>query len=165
MAIVALDDFVFNRFIDWQELKLTPIPRRKVIGRDETPTAPRTKVPLVHAELFTWGPKEAILICRLSTAERLSLYSLEEETTTHSLTENGNFVGWYWIERIEINYRITECVDAPWFATIYMVEAEGETPPDWIDDDEDPCHYSFTEQWNFAPPSNFDLLFYEPWNS
>jgi hypothetical protein len=165
MAVVTLDDFTFNRLIDWQELLLTPIPRRKVIKRDETPTAPRTKAPLHHAELFTWSPKEAILICRLSTQEKSDLYVLEEETAAHALREDGNFVDYYWIERIEVDYQIVECAEAPWYITIYMVKAEGETPPEWIDDDTNPCHYEFTEQWNFGPPENFDSLFYEPWDS
>jgi hypothetical protein len=101
-----------SRILDWRETKRTPIPKKQVFDRE---------APTTEATSYSDFPLEYVLLCRLTTAERLSLYSIEDEQAMVRLREDGVTIAECWLETTEIDYEIVEHSPACWRVTINLV--------------------------------------------
>lgn len=119
------------RLMDFMEEKIDEMPQKVVLGKE----------PVTHeADAYSDYPLTITLEARLTTAERATLYDIEDDGNTVYLL--FDLVPQYrcWIEKITPAYRNEESVDAPWRTMIYMVVVDtlalpaiwGPYEPDYI---------------------------------
>ena len=99
--------------LNWNQVKRTPIPRKDVFNRGFATT---------EGEVYSDEPREHVLICRLTSAEKASLYDIDNEQAHIQIMENLTNHGRCWISSITVDYKIVEHADAPWVVTINLVE-------------------------------------------
>jgi hypothetical protein len=101
------------RVLNWAENKKTPIPKKEVFHRGP---------PSSEAGTYSNEPREHILICRLTSAEKTILFDIDDDQEHLQIMENGTTHARCWIDKIKVEYEITEHAIAPWKVTIYLVE-------------------------------------------
>ena len=115
-----------SKILDWQVKKRTPIPKKTVTGK---------LTPTTEAEHYTDYPREIVLQVRLTDAERVTLYNMDDDGTIMAIYNSGVLVYAVWLEDIEIKYEVVEHFGYPWKTTLYFVETQlplsGVSPPAW----------------------------------
>lgn len=101
-----------SRILDWKELKRTPIPKKRIFDRE---------APTTEAEAYSDFPLEYALVCRLTSAEKFSLYDIEDEQAMVRLREDAVILAECWLETTSIEYEIVEHSNACWKVTINLV--------------------------------------------
>ncbi len=99
--------------LNWNQVKRTPIPRKDVFNRGFATT---------EGEVYSDEPRTHIIICRLTSAEKASLYDIDDEQEHVQINEGLTIHSRCWIDSITVDYKIVEHADAPWVVTINLVE-------------------------------------------
>jgi len=112
--VAGVNTFTFYRVLDYKESYQVPIAVKRVRGK----VTPTTEIDVYRDE-----PRTYTLSCRLTDTEKTTLYNYEDDAVVWKLQDGITLISNVWIEKIDFRHEITESVDQPWLATIYMVEA------------------------------------------
>lgn len=100
--------------LSWNESKVSHVPKKEVLNKS-TPT--------VETGTYITSPRMIIIVCRVSSAEKVSLYAIEHTTVTLT-DETGTPIDSVFFESVSFKYDYKKDDNAtvrPWVAELHLV--------------------------------------------
>lgn len=102
-----------RKILDWEEIKVRRVPRKLDVGS--------TSAFRIETDASNTKGRDLKLTCRLTLAERMTLYDLQAEHAWQPLTDDAVLLDYYWIEGVLTRIREVEDNRRDWLTTITCI--------------------------------------------
>lgn len=111
VVTVKLDDFELYRIIEWEDMIIQTIPRKREVGKSRA---------TLDSSCITTEPTGIKITVRMDNDNKNEVWSIYGLHKWHCLSENDTPIAYVWIEDVKVRNDCETDKNRPWLVTISL---------------------------------------------